>query len=183
MRPIATFEVTITKQLTSNNLFRWNNVYHLENTGILGAISLGEALVDFETAIHSPAVTLVNMRVRETIPPGLATNRPLSQEGTADTTGDQMPVFLAVRVDLIPDYGRAGRKYFHVLLGEVDQAAGIISNGYTTQFVAAKDTLITSLGNALCAADGAPSYYDLILKENLTQHQFKRKWARRGGTP
>lgn len=177
------YEITITKQLTANNLFRWNNVWHDNVETFPDAITDGEALVDFETAVHSANVTLVNLRVRQLLPVGLATNRPLSQEGTFDATGDQMPVFLAVRADLIPDFGRAGRKYFHALLGEVQQSAGIIANDYQTAFAAAATTLFGTFTGNLCTADGFPMYYALVLKENLTEHQFKRKWARRGGTP
>lgn len=175
------FEITITKQLTSNNLFQWNNVWHDNVETFADAITDGDALVDFETAIHSPNVTLINMRVRQLLPPGLATNRPLSQEGTVETTGDQMPVFLAVRADLIPDFGRAGRKFFHALLGETQQSAGVIANDYVVAFTAAVTTLFGALSGNLCTDDGSPMYYAIVLKDNLTQHQFKRKWARRGG--
>lgn len=175
------FEITTTKQLTANALFRWNNVYHVNAADITEAGPYVDTLIGFETAIHSERAELVNARLRQMGVGEFGTNYPLSQVGTFDSTGDALPIFLAVRMDLVPAFGRAGRKFFHVMLGEAEQADGILSAGFATIFNTAANEMMTVLAGILCADDGAPQYNDYLLKLEITQHQFKRKWARRGG--
>jgi hypothetical protein len=178
---MPTFEITITKQLTENALFKWNNVYHVLAASITEAADYVDPLITFETAIHSERAELVNARLRQMGVGEFGTNYPLSQVGAFDSTGDALPIFLAVRMDLVPSFGRAGRKFYHVMLGEAEQANGLLTNGYEVLFAAAADAMIGTLGGILCADDGAPQYNTYVLKSEITQHQFKRKWARRGG--
>jgi hypothetical protein len=177
---MAVFTVSIRKHLTTNNLFAWSNVYHVEADTIRGAIPLVGTLVDVETQIHAPAVTLHSYRISDEAGPLAPIIRSLNIPGTLETGGDSLPVFLATRVDFTADEGRPGRKFYHLMFGEAQQVNGNLVDGLRASLQGIFDTAMPDFSAWLTSPTGTFFYTEASVQLAITQHQFKRKWARRG---
>lgn len=177
---MAVFVVSIRKHLTSNNLFAWSNVYHVEAPTILEAVPLADSLVDMETQIHTPLVTLHSYRIADENGPLAPVIHILNTACTLESGGDAMPVFLAVRVDFEAVQGRPGRKFYHSMLGETAQAGGNLTTAMLGTLNGVIDTIEPDFSAWLTNPNGTFFYTSAAVALSLTQHQFKRKWARRG---
>jgi hypothetical protein len=177
---VPIFTISIRKQLTSNSMFAWSNVYHVEATDILSAKPYAASLVAVERGMHSPAVTFNSYRISDENGPLAPVIVPLATAGTAGVGGDLLPVFLAVRVDFLALQGRPGRKYYHILAGEGQQANGIWDPTLVSNFQTAFNGIATDFSAWLTNPTGAYFYTAAAVFAPVTQHQFKRKWARRG---
>lgn len=177
---MAVFDVSMRKHLTSNNLFAWSNVYHVEADNIRAAIPLVATLVDVETQIHTPAVTLHSYRISDQNGPLAPIIRTLNVPGEFVDVSDGLPAFIAVRVDFAADEGRPGRKFYHLMLGEASQNGGNLSGGVVSTLQGIFDTAMPDFSAWLTNPTGTFFYTSASVDPALTQHQFKRKWARRG---
>jgi hypothetical protein len=180
---MAIFEVSIRKTLATNSLFAWSNVYHVEAASLSEATLHGNDLVAVERQIHNAFVAFHSVHIKERVVAAVGVTIPLSGLGQWVTVGDALPAFVAVRVDLVPSAGRTGRKFYHVLVTENMQADGILDEAARALIQAAFDEIMPDFSAILTDPTGTFFYTDAIVSIQLTQHQFKRKWARRGVPP
>jgi len=174
------FTVSIRKHLTANDQMAWSNVYHVEAATILDTVPLAATLVDMEQQIHSNLVTLHSYRVADENGPLAPVIRPINALGSYVTSGDAMPTFLACRVDFQAVQGRPGRKFYHLMLGESSQLNGLWMPEDVNLLQDVFDGIRTDFSAWLTNPTGAYFYVAATVERQITQHQFKRKWARRG---
>jgi hypothetical protein len=177
---MAIFEVSIRKTLAANNLFAWSNVYHVEATDLAQAVTYGTTLVGLERQIHNAFVAFHSVHIKERVVAAVGTTIPVSGLGEWVTVGDALPAFVAVRVDLVPSAGRTGRKFYHVLVTENMQADGILDSAAQALIQGVFDEIAPDFSAWLTDPTGTFFYTAATVSLQLTQHQFKRKWARRG---
>lgn len=178
------FTVQVFKQPNGLETPLWANTYHVEAADIYAARDAAvTGIVPFETGFHSPFVYFKEARISTTPADGFTfITEPINAPGTYATSGDQMPKFLALRLDLKTTVGRGGRKFYHVLGGEDTQANGRWVTAMQAQVINGFTTLLTQLSRlavVLVNEAGTSTYDDAAVYELVTQHQFKRKWARR----
>ena len=180
---MAIYEVSIRKTLAANPLFAWSNVYHVEAASLDEASTLAGTLTTLEESIHNSFVAFHSVHVKERVVAAVGRTIPLAGLGTWTTVGDALPAFVAVRVDLTPSAGRTGRKFYHVLVTENMQADGILDSAAQSYIQDAFDSIATDFSAWLTDPTGTYFYTSAAVSLQLTQHQFKRKWARRGVPP
>jgi len=177
---MSVFEISIRKQLTANDLFAWSNVYHVSAPDISTAVDYSNTLTTMELNIHTPAVTIHSDHVAEVGVPDNFVTFPVNVAGTYPNTAELLPFFVAVRVDFTPLSGRSGRKFYHMLVDEAMQANGQLAPAVITGIQSILDDAAPDFSPWLCNPTGTHLYLSGHVNAALTQHQFKRKWARRG---
>lgn len=124
---MARFQVDIEKRLGSEF---WTNVWQVSATDLAGATVVANAITAAERIGHSSAVTFTRHRVSSVaIGDGVYAITPIGLPGLA-TTGELLPLFNTLRMDLTAASGRPSRKYFRGCLGE-----GLISGDAVTTSV------------------------------------------------
>lgn len=178
------FTIQVFHQPNGQETPLWANTYHVVSDDIYAARSAAEgAIVPFEVAIHSPFVYFKEVRISTTPADGFTfITVPLNIAGALVTAGDQLPKFLALRMDLLTSVGRSGRKFYHLLPGEGDQAGGQWSTPLKATVTTNFATMLAALadyGTVLTNESGTSTYDAMRVYDLVTEHQFKRKWARR----
>lgn len=175
------YSISIRKARTDNALFTWSNVYHTNQDSLTGAIGCANTLVATEVLLHTPSVRFFAAHIEQHLTPTESTTIPYDQLGEYPSASEMIPAFVAVRVDFVPSLaGRAGRKFYHMIVEESMQYNGILDTTVKDNLQAVFNDLDWSALN-LCSANGLHAYSEARVQLALTQHQFKRKWARRGG--
>jgi hypothetical protein len=174
------YEVSIRKTRADNELFAWSNVYHVTAATLGDAVTLADTLSDLEVSIHNSAARIHSAHIVEVGTPINAVTVPIDLVGAHSETGDTLPYFVAVRVDFVPQFGRAGRKFYHLPVTEGDQANGQLSGAMGSFLQSAFDAIAADFSGWLTNPTGDRLYTQAVVQGLLTQHQFKRKWARRG---
>jgi hypothetical protein len=181
---MAIFTVSIMKRPVTSETPIWSNVYHLDG-GTLETVHAFavESILAAEIIFHSSAVQFTEVRTSDLIPgTDVFIAEPVDDEGEYSVSGDLLPIFLAGRVDLVRGLGRSLRKFYHACLGEADQAAGLWNSSWTST---ANDELVRLIENAgldglrFVSKFGGSVVQAPRVQARVTQHQFKRKWARR----
>lgn len=181
---MARYTVSIWKKQNNANPQHWSNVYHLDALNLADAHAFAtSSLLTFEESIHSTEVNFVRVITSSSIPDdNQFISAPVDELGGFIYGGDLLPIFLAVRVDWVPEFGYMGRKYYHACLGEGNQSNGVWQAPYTTDVGTAANQMFGDAGLAgvsLINPQGTNQYNAIALQTPVAQHQFKRKWARR----
>jgi len=180
---MAVFKVDIEKTNGPGGAIRWTNSYHIEAEDIFQAnISSGDIYTS-EVQMHSQDVFFALKRVSTAVPDdGTFITTVLGGTGEYDSGGDALPAFLAMRVDLSAVVGRGGRKFYHLLLHEAEQAAAEWGIEAIANVATWMETMIDNLSAAstpLCSPNGATTYNAFQVYPAVTQHQFRRGSKRR----
>jgi hypothetical protein len=177
---MAIYEVSIRKTRADNDLFAWSNVYHVDATDLGAAATLANTLSDLEVSIHNNFARIHSAHIVQVGTPADAVTIPIDLVGSHSEVGQPLPYFVAVRVDFIPQAGRAGRKFYHLPLTEGDQNNGQLEGAMGAFLQGAFDSIAADFSGWLTNPTGSRLYTQAVVQGLLTQHQFKRKWARRG---
>lgn len=170
------FSLDIEKYLIGQPSIAWTNQYHTEQVTIDDAVDVANGLVTLETAIHSTSIFILQFRVSTVAAhDDVFRTIPINTQCSRGLSGGHMPLFLAYRVDLVPNVGRNGRKFYHLDAGEDDQDGGQWSPTLNTDVESAWSAFFGSFpASALVNETGARLYNDFRLYQTVTQHQFRR---------
>lgn len=138
------YRIDIEKRLGEE---RWSNVYYgLPEGGQGFPLALVDAILAAERAVTHGSVTFTRTRVAST-DPGDNTYRIVQHgvTGSRSFTGELLPLFCAVRVELATVAGRPSRKYLRGIIteGEINfnalgtQLRTEVNNNYATPIAAA----------------------------------------------
>lgn len=180
---MAVFKVDIEKSNGPGGAINWTNSYHIEAEDIFLANTSSLIIYTAELAMHSADVYFTRKRTSTAVPDdGAFITTVLGGTGGYDSGGDGLPAFLAMRVDLSAVVGRGGRKFYHLLLHEADQAGAEWGIEAIANAADLLDRMIDDLSTAstpLCSPTGATTYNAFQVYPAVTQHQFRRGSRRR----
>lgn len=172
---MPTWQIDIEKQAISSGVpvGYFTNVYHVDAASIAAAQAIADAIVLIEKAIFANVHLFVKYRVQETNPvahSGYLT--PLSGVGSRTISGDYLPLFNCVRVDLFPATGRPSRKYLRLFVQESEQANGQLTSGFVTSVnTAYTNPLLATTG--LCDPQGQP-FIRAVTNPLVAMRQLRR---------
>lgn len=156
----------------------WTNRYLLQTTDLDAAADHANRIVNVELDIHTPAALLTKASVRDLDPATdlfrTITINSLGTYGTSAPT-DLLPAMLVVRVDFTVSSGRPSRKYYHLMLGDDNQAQGFWSAGVLADVQGNMDSLIEMGENRVPLCD--PQSFAILSAAPMpivTVHQFRR---------
>lgn len=153
---MAIYQIDIEKSLTpaGANTVYWTNVYHVNQSDMSGATTVGQSIVALEKAIHATNVSFTKMRVANASPiGGPGSIIPLTGAGARSVAAGFLPLFNVFRVDFNVGGGRPSRKYLRGPVITGDNTSGnvvagtitLLNNNYIAPLIAT---------NALCDPQG-----------------------------
>ena len=139
------YQIDIEKYLQGPGFLNnfWTNVYFADSTDLAAAQTVAASILALERAVHLTTVTFTKYRVREKTPGATGQISTISLAGQRTVSGDALPLFNVVRVDLNTGTGRPSRKYLRCPLQEAEQANGSLTTTYISAFnTAYRDPLL-----------------------------------------
>ena len=156
----------------------WTNRYFIDVPNVSAGIPVGQAIVDFERRFHSEGVLFTKIRVSDAIPNNdnfvILT---LNVAGLDGPSGDYLPLFNCVRMDLAPAIGRASRKFYRAPIREGEQVGGFLTEARLNALNALIPTYLYPI-TELCDPDLQP-FSQVAFVRTVAMRQLRRGSRRR----
>ena len=151
---MALYRVQLRKAVNEGGILcKFSNIYYTNADNVIDAADFGIFLWNtIEKGMHRPFVFCYEVYASDldtnTTNYTVAAIPPENQRGTLTVdSGQVLPLFNVLRVDLNVVGGRPSRKYYRPMLGENDQAGGVINNVDLVTALTGKLQLLVNLVN------------------------------------
>lgn len=157
----------------------WTNRYFLTAESIEAAADATADIVEVEKNLHVTGVVLTKYRLSDATPDtDVYTTVPLNANATGQT-GEPLPLFNVVRVNLTPQTGRPGVKMYRAALIEGTITGGNIDAAEIANIVLKLNALpLGGSGVVICDALGEP-YLGITVNPRVSMRQLRRGTRRR----
>jgi hypothetical protein len=174
---MVAYQIVIQKALGTEY---WVNDYHVDVASFDAARTAGQQIAAIERDNSHGQVSFINYRVK--IVSDIITQGTIFPLGYNGTGGDYeyLPLFNVIRVDMAPDQGRPGRKYYKLPVPEGGQSNGQLTTATITNVNNGLCLPLLNLG-VLCKSNG-DNFTSIACNPRVGMRQLRRG-SRRRQTP